>query len=222
VADPRVIRAAAPLQAAADLLCAVLTALPQPRLAVSGGSAAGVLGLARKALGPHWRQVRLTWADERRVPFEDPDSNRGQAYRLGFLDPLDPPAVELPLYLDGETADEACHRVEAGLDAAFPSGLEVVLLGLGEDGHSASLFPGRPWPVARVHAVEASPKPPAGRITLGLPLLAASSSALLVACGETKLPALARLLAGDPALPASALRDLTIITDQLVPIGRTP
>lgn len=208
-----VLRAGNPLQAAADLLRVALEALPHPRLAVSGGSAAAVLGLARRALGPHWRQVRLTWVDERRVPFADADSNRGEAYRLGHLDPADPPAAELPLYLDGETADEACRRVDAALDGTFGGGLDVLLLGLGEDGHSASLFPGRAWPAARVHSVDASPKPPPGRMTLGRDLLAAAPAAILMASGEAKAPALRRLIQGDPALPASGFQGLTVVTD---------
>jgi len=208
-----VVRTGTPLPAAAALLREALEALPRPRLGVSGGSAAAVLGLARAALGARWRQVRLTWVDERRVPFSDPDSNRGEAYRLGFLDPADPPAVELPLFLDGETAPGACRRVESALDVDFEGGLDVLLLGLGEDGHSASLFPGRPWPPDRVHAVDASPKPPPGRMTLGRELLAAVPVAILMASGAAKAPALRRLLQGDPALPASGFRGLMVVTD---------
>jgi len=213
MASVRALRPEAPLEAAAALLAAALEDLPRPRLAVSGGSAAAVLGLVRGALGPRWRQVRLTWVDERRVPFRDPDSHRGQAYRLGFLRAEDPPALELPLFLDGETGSEACLRVAAMLDHGFQGGLDAVLLGLGEDGHSASLFPGRPWPGGSVQAVEDSPKPPAGRVTLGLAFLAAAPVAVLLALGEAKAPALRRLLQRDPALPASALARLTVVTD---------
>jgi len=209
----RLVRPGDPLQAAADLLVAALERVPRPRFAVSGGSAAAVLGLVRRALGPRWQQVRLTWVDERRVPFQDPASNRGEAYRQGHLDAGAPPGLELPLYLDGETAAQACGRVTTLLGGAFGGGLDVLLLGLGEDGHSASLFPGRPWPEALVHAVEASPKPPAARITLGLGLLATAPVAVLLALGGGKAPALRRLVKGDPALPASALPDLTIVTD---------
>ena len=213
MAELRVIRTAAPLQAAADELCRALEGLPAPRLAVSGGSAAAVLGLARQALGAHWRQVRLTWVDERRVPFADPASSRGEAYRLGYLASGAPPALELPLYLDLETGSEACRRVEACLERDFGGGLDGLLLGLGEDGHTASLFPGRPWPGAWVHTVEDSPKPPPGRVTLGVTLLAAVPFAVMVVLGSAKAGALARLLRGDPALPASALQSLLIVTD---------
>ena len=202
-----------PLGAAAGLLAAALDGFDRPRLAVSGGSAAAVLGRLRRAMGPRWRQVRLTWVDERRVPFLDPASNRGEAYRLGDLDEGDRPGLELALFLDGETGAGACRRVAAALEQDFGAGLDVLLLGLGEDGHSASLFPGRPWPRARVHLVEHSPKPPPARITLGLDLLAAAPVAVLVALGAAKAPALRRLLRGDPALPASALANLTVMTD---------
>jgi 6-phosphogluconolactonase len=157
--------------------------------------------------------VRLTWVDERQIACQDPASNRGEAYRLGYLEEGDPPGLELPLFLDGETGPEACRRVAASLASAFAGGLDVLLLGLGEDGHSASLFPGRVWPGVAVHAVADSPKPPAGRITLGLPLLATAPAAVLLALGEAKAPALRRLILGDPALPASALPQLTVVTD---------
>lgn len=210
---PRILQAPVPLEAAAGLLTAALKERPRPRLGVSGGSAAAVLGLARRALGPRWREVRLTWVDERRVPFLDPASNRGEAYRLGHLAGEDPPALELPLYLDGETGTQACLRVGAVLGAAFEGGLDVLLLGLGEDGHSASLFPGGSWPHGLVFAMEDSPKPPPGRITLGLDLLTTAPVAVLLALGAAKAPALRRLLRRDPALPASVLEGLTVVTD---------
>ena len=210
---PRLMPSTTPLQAAADLLCAALEGLPRSRLAVSGGSAAAVLGLVRKTLGPRWQQVRLTWVDERQVPFLDPESNRGEAYRQGFLSTDDPPAMALPLFLDGETGPEACRRVAAGLTKDFSGSLDVLLLGLGEVGHSASLFPGQPWPAAIVHPVENSPKPPKARVTLGMGFLATTPVAILLALGESKAPALRRLLKADPAFPASALPHLTVVTD---------
>ena len=213
MAEPRVVRTDVPLEVAGELLRQAMAGLDRPRLAVSGGSAGEVLGLVRRALGAQWRQVRLTWVDERRVAFADPDSNRGTAYRRGYLDPADPPALELPLYLDGEAGDEASRRVEASLDRDFAGGLDLLLLGLGEDGHSASLAPGRPWTRARVHAVEGFPKPPPSRMTLGLAFMATARVAVLVAFGSAKATALERLSRGDPALPASALRGLTVVTD---------
>jgi 6-phosphogluconolactonase len=153
--------------------------------------------------------------DERCVPLADPQSNRGSAYREGQLDPTDPPALELPLYLDGETPPGACARVAAALHGPFQGGLDVLLLGMGEDGHIASLFPGRPFERTGgppVFAVPDSPKPPPRRITLALSMLASAESAVLVATGPAKRAALERLVQGDPALPASALEGLTVVS----------
>jgi 6-phosphogluconolactonase len=155
----------------------------------------------------------LTWVDERLVPFAHESSNRGAAYRARQLDPSDPPGRELPLYVDGETADQALARVDAGLDEVFGGALDVLLLGLGEDGHIASLFPGHPWPASRVALVEASPKPPPRRLTLGLKILRTAREAILVVGGVTKEAALRRVLAGDRALPAASLENLRIATD---------
>ena len=215
------VRAADPAKAAAALLIALLEGCDgrrgAARLAVAGGSAAAALGLVRRGLRPGvWGRVLLTWVDERCVPFADPQSNRGAAYRDGHLDPADPPGLELPLYLDGETPPEACARVAARLADGFQGGLDVLLLGMGEDGHIASLFPGRPFERSGgppVFAVPDSPKPPRRRITLALPLLAAAEGAVLVAAGAAKRDALARLAAGDPELPGSALGGLTVVSD---------
>ena len=184
------------------------------RLAIPGGSALGALGQARRYLdGELWRQTQLTWVDERRVPFEHPDSNRGDAYRRHFLDPEDPPALELPLFLEGEAAEEACLRVENALAADFGGRLDVLLLGMGEDGHIASLFPGQSWLPGPVQVIEDSPKTPRERISLGLSLLSTALEAVLLATGEAKRDALRRLLQGDPSLPATALPRITVVTD---------
>jgi 6-phosphogluconolactonase len=214
------LRAADPAAAAAALLIPLLEAVDRQRgrvrLAVAGGSAAAVLGALRRGLqGGVWSRLLLTWVDERCVAWADPQSNRGAAYRDGQLDSLEPPALELPLYLDGETPPEACARVAAALRDPFGGGLDVLLLGMGEDGHIASLFPGRPFERIGgppVFAVPDSPKPPSRRITLALSMLATAERAVLVAAGPGKRAALDRLAQGDPALPASALRELTVIS----------
>jgi 6-phosphogluconolactonase len=216
-ADPAAVAAAA-----AERLAGALERIDgergRVRLAVTGGSAVAPLGLARRSLKAGvWGRVQLTWIDERCVPFADPESNRGAAYRAGHLDPSDPPGLELPLYLDGEKPEPAAARAAAGLARGFGGRLDVILLGLGEDGHIASLFPGRPFrrpgePLA--FAVADSPKPPPDRITLSLALLATAPAAILLACGAGKRAALARLGQGDPALPGSALERLTVFTDQ--------
>jgi 6-phosphogluconolactonase len=199
------------------LLCGIDRERGRARLAVAGGSAAAALGAVRRGLPPGvWGRLALTWVDERCVPYADLESNRGAAYRGGQLDPGDPPGLELPLFLDPETPVEACARVAAALRGDFQGGLDALLLGMGEDGHIASLFPGRPFERIGgppVFAVPDSPKPPLRRITLALSMLATAASGILVASGAGKRDALARLAQGDPRLPACGLGGVTVITD---------
>lgn len=192
------------------------------RLAIPGGSALVALEHARYHLGrDDWEGLHLTWIDERCVPFSHGASNRGEAYRSGVLDTSDPAGLELPLFLDDEQPKEACARVHSVLQASFGGALDVALLGMGEDGHIASLFPGHDWAPgpALVQVVEDSPKPPSLRITLSLSLLASVPESILVVSGEAKRWALQRLLQGDSTLPGSALPNLTVITDLDVPRG---
>jgi len=198
----------------------VLARRPQARLAIPGGSALDAAPAARTALGEDWHRVALTWTDERCVPVGDPASNRGAATRLGLLGAEgtasgDPgPAFALPLYEAGETPDAAVARASAGFAAHFSNGLDVVLLGMGSDGHVASLFPSRPdaAPGWVVHVADA-PKPPPDRISLTRAALATAACVVLVAAGESKRPAIERLLAGDARLPAAGLEGLVVVTD---------
>jgi len=207
-----------PAERAAEILANSLATMAaqigSPSLAIPGGSALAAVGLARQRLGAIWRTIRLTWTDERCVPFVDGASNRGTAYRSGALSAGDPPGDLLPLFLDGERGEDATKRVEGALAARFGGKLDAVLLGLGADGHVASLFPGAALHErALVAFVRASPKPPAQRITLTRSMLATARHAVLVVSGEAKRPALLRLLAGDVLLPATALARVSIVTD---------
>ncbi len=190
------------------------------RLAIPGGSALEASVGARRALGADWARVLLTWVDERCVPVSDEASNRGAARGLGLLeaetDAVDRPAPArvLPLFEDGESPADAVARVERGLEDLFAGELDVLLLGMGEDGHVASLFPSRPEPRGRGAAhVAQSPKPPSDRITLTRPLLQTARRSVLLATGEAKREALERLLRADPTLPAHGMPGLIVVTD---------
>jgi 6-phosphogluconolactonase len=164
------------------------------------------------------------FGDERCVPPDDPDSN----FRLvrESLLAAAPIPMERVHRIHGEDSPERAARgYEEELRRIVPPGvagipvLDVALLGLGEDGHTASLFPGDPSLDATgvlVLPVVAA-KPPPNRITLTLPVLTAAREVLVLATGSGKHDAAARMLAGpDPLTPASLLAeaDVTLIVDE--------
>lgn len=207
VSDEPVAEAAARLAAAAEAVEGPL------RLAIAGGSVLEVLG--QGSLASLWPRIELTWVDERLVPVSHAASNRGAALARTRAPQA---AHTLPLVLDEELArpELAVARVEAELGAHWRGGLDLTLLGLGEDGHVASLFPGRDFDLggARVLLVHDAPKPPPERITLSLSTLRTARAHVIYAVGAGKRGAIARLRAGDPALPASQLEGVVIVTDR--------
>ena len=105
---PRWVVSETPLEAAAALLAEHLVQVGAgARLAVAGGSAAAALAPLRARLDPQlWHSLRVTWVDERRVPFASVESNRGSAHRAGWLGPAVHEGLELPLWLDDGTWEE--------------------------------------------------------------------------------------------------------------------
>ena len=148
-----------------------------------------------------WGSVFVYWSDERQVPLDDPGSNYAMA-KAALLDHVPiPPEQVFPLVGD---PTPALRRVPA--DAAGRPRFDVVHLGLGDDGHTASLFPGSPAlqdARALVAVVHDAPKPPPERLTLTLPVINAARAVLFMVLGASKREALARVRKLDPALPAS-------------------
>jgi 6-phosphogluconolactonase len=219
-AGARIVTVTDPVAEAAVLIVRAIESADRSRgsarLAIPGGSAAAAVGRIRLGLAPGvWRRLRLTWVDERCVPFGHADSNRGSAHRAGLLDPDDPPAVDRALVLDGETPDASRTRAEAALLLDFGGAIDVALLGMGEDGHIASLFPGHAVLSERalVALVRDSPKPPAERVTLTLPALRTATTSVLIVTGEAKRDAVTRLAQGDRRLPATLLGNIVVMTD---------
>jgi 6-phosphogluconolactonase len=159
-----------------------------------------------------WDGVHFFFSDERWVPFDHPDSNYQMA-RETFLDAIGAPKANIHLpRTDLDDPEEAATRYEEDLRDYFGSEeprLDWVLLGLGEDGHIASLFP-RSTALAEaerwVVAVRESPKPPPIRLTMTLPLINLASQVHFMVSGDEKADALAATLEGPrllDALPAS-------------------
>jgi 6-phosphogluconolactonase len=151
-----------------------------------------------------WRSIFVYWSDERRVPLDDPVSNYSMA-KAALLDHvLIPPEQVFPLIGD---PTPALRRVPP--DAGGRPRFDLIHLGLGEDGHTASLFPGSPAleeAQTLVASVHDAPKPPPERLTMTLPVINAARAVLFMVQGASKREALARVLQRDPALPASRVQ----------------
>jgi 6-phosphogluconolactonase len=161
-----------------------------------------------------WTNVHVFWGDERYVPLADPQSNYRMA-REALLDMVPCPAEnvhQMPTELPNP--DVAAREYEKTLGSYFSKDwphFDLVLLGLGEDGHTASLFPGSPalnetkrWVVA----VKAPAKPPL-RLTLTLPALTQAANIYFLVTGSNKAQALHHVLTGSPdpkIYPASGVR----------------
>lgn len=162
----------------------------------------------------NWGKTHIFWSDERCVPEGHPDRNDEAA-----LDALlrKVPIPSKNIHRVAATEADAAERYESELKrtlflpleeslASSPPRFDLILLGMGSDGHTASLFPGDPAVEEKtrlVVRVDDAPKPPPARITFTLPLLNAARHVVFLVTGKDKNAALRRVLNGDPALPAS-------------------
>lgn len=176
-----------------------------------------------------WSRVAFWWGDERYVPSDDPDRNAGQAWEdLLTRVAVDPERVHaMPAaddaYLDVEAAAWAHgEELSAAMERVGGPWFDVLLLGIGPDGHCASLFPDRAEvdSEAVVLAVRDSPKPPPLRITMGMGTLRRARHVVFVATGEGKADAVARSVAGGalretPAAGPRGLESTTWYVDDL-------
>jgi 6-phosphogluconolactonase len=207
-------------QGVAEWLCARAQASDRDfAVCLSGGSTPRRLyeRLASPDLASQfpWRRVHWFWGDERFVPHEDPDSNYRMA-RDALLSQVPVPGTNIhAIPTAGLSPEQAAAAYETalkrfyGADTLAPDRplFDVTLLGIGDNGHTASLFPGQPalqearrWAVAVVGAT-AEP-----RITLTYPALDSSRDVAFLATGEGKRDVVARARAGDRTIPAAMVR----------------
>ncbi len=178
-------------------------------IAVSGGTTPWQVfaALAKKSLP--WERVRIYQVDERIVPYGDPRRNLTQLEAV-FLTQV--PAQCYPLPVDDPDLIAALLRYEASLPAAF----DLVHLGLGEDGHTASLVPNDPVLDDTSYGVAiTNPYQGVRRATLTYPVLNRAKHIVWIVSGEAKRHALEHLLTADQTIPASAVNRerATVITD---------
>lgn len=175
---------------------------PHATVAVSGGSTyKKIVRIWRDALGG--ARFRLFPVDERVVPFSGPESNWGMLER-DLLDPLDWPLskrcfVEI---MEGDAAHAYQRLLKKVFDEPMPR-FDLIFLGVGSDGHTASLFPGSrdldddtSWVLQTQ-----SPNPPRKRITLGMGVIRRARQIVIIMTGPEKAPVLGKILAAADPLP---------------------
>jgi 6-phosphogluconolactonase len=190
-------------------------------VALSGGSTPRRMGelLAEPPFREQvpWNRLHVFWGDERWVPLDDPGSNAGTAKRT-FLDKVPiPPEQVHPFPTVGLSPNEAARayarEIEASIgaeDGGLPR-FDLVLLGMGDDGHTASLFPDTPALDERDRLAVANPVPKLGttRLTLTVPVLSAGRTVAFLVAGAGKAETLAAVLDGPERprqLPAQLVR----------------
>lgn len=212
-------------EAAGRLLARLATVQTEgraPAVVLTGGTIADRMHAAvadHPRTGPEayavdWSRVDVWWGDERFVPGDDPERNALQA-RRSLLDhvPVDPVRIhEPPAAHPGHLGvDSAAATYDAELRDQAPDLFDLVMLGVGPDGHVASLFPGCPQLDVgdkNAVAVRDSPKPPAERVSLTLAALNRAAEVFFLVTGEAKAAAVARALEGADLheIPAAGVR----------------
>jgi 6-phosphogluconolactonase len=189
----------------------------------------------------NWERTHVFWGDERCVPEGSKDRN-DEAALEALLRKVPLPSKNI--HRIPAMQPDAAQQYESDLLRAFSSSLslplkespvssdiprfDLILLGMGPDGHTASLFPGLPAVEEKtrlVVRVNGAPKPPPARVTFTLPLINAARHVAFLVTGRDKNGALRRVLNGDPALPAArvAPRDgtLAFLADAAALTGET-
>jgi 6-phosphogluconolactonase len=175
-------------------------------IALAGGSTPRAVYERLAGLDLDWSAWHVWWGDERLVPPDHPDSNERMA-REALLSRVPIPEAQI-------------HPLRAP-DVELPARFDLVLLGIGPDGHTASLFPGDPAleatdPVVRVE------RPDHPRLTLTYPVIDAARCVAFMVSGEGKREKVERVLAGDPELPAArvaAERTVILADEAAAPAG---
>jgi 6-phosphogluconolactonase len=218
-------------RAAAEYICEIAEEAIQERniftLALSGGSTPRLLyeELARQPISRRidWQKTHLFWGDERYLSPDHPDSNYALAFQA-LVSKVDvPPANVHRILTESGSAKAAAEDYEKTLrhffrppaeseDNLYHPSFDLILLGLGQDGHTASLFPGdaaleekNRWVVA---VDGASASPPVPRITLTLPVLNKAKCVIFLVSGSRKKEVFAEIMnnPGTAAYPAARVR----------------
>ncbi len=188
-----------------DLVVSQMHAAIQERgqctIALAGGGTPKPLYEAIATQDLPWEKIHVFWGDERYVPADHPDSNQGMA-RHAWLDKVGIPEANIhPMPTDGESpaADAAKHESQLREFFQVPQGefpqFDIILLGIGDDAHTASLFPHTDALNVQDHLVTVGNKDGQPRITFTAPLINQARCVMFLVAGESKRPALAQIFA---------------------------
>jgi 6-phosphogluconolactonase len=194
-------------------------------LAISGGTTPWQALGALAGEDVPWERVHLFQVDERVAPSGDPERNYSHM-KEALIDRIPiPPANVHPMPVEEGDLDAGARRYEAILRgiAGTPPVLDLVQLGLGEDGHTASLFPGDPaLQVLDADVALSGLHDGRKRMTLTFPAIDRARCILWMVTGSGKVAALARLRAGDRSIPAGRIRSdrAVLLADTAATVGR--
>ncbi|HEY9738033.1 MAG TPA: 6-phosphogluconolactonase [Trichocoleus sp.] len=172
-------------------------------LALAGGSTPKPLYEALAQQDLPWQKFYIFWGDERYVPIDHPDSNAGMA-KMAWLDRVPiPPEQIFPMPTQFEDPQTAAQAYEQTLRTVFPGEdvpqRDLILLGMGDDGHTASLFPHTEALSVRDRLITVGNKDGQPRITFTVPLINQSKTVLFLTAGANKQHALSQVFAAEAA-----------------------
>lgn len=213
---PRLVRTGGPQELADRVAATLIGTLARiqglgrvPSIVLTGGTIAdrihATISASPDAGLVDWSRVDVWFGDERFVPSDSPDRNAGQAH-AALLEalPFDTGRIHVMPASDGPYGDDVDRAAAAYADELAAAtthdgpAFDVLMLGVGPDGHCASLFPGHPevHSEASVLAVRDSPKPPPTRISLGMQMLSSAREVWFVVSGAEKADAVAAAVRG--------------------------
>lgn len=172
--------------------------------------------LAEESIGTQacdWKRWHLYLGDERCLSIDDPQRN-SQMVKRTLLDKVDIPNGNVHFIAAELGAKEAARRYQKTIEQALP--FDMVILGMGEDGHTASLFPGhRHRTDELVHAIHDAPKPPPDRVSLSVRALSENKNLLIIVTGSSKRESVEKWYEGEdlPIAAISTLGTVNILLD---------
>lgn len=189
------------LEVVVDKIQAAIADRGRCTIALSGGNTPKPLYAKIAAQKLPWDAIHIFWGDERYVPPDHPDSNQKMARQVWLDQVAIPPENIHPMPTGEADPGMAAAKHEAELQALFQTqpgefpALDIILLGMGDDGHTASLFPHTPALQVRDRLITVGNKDGQPRLTFTAPFINHARSVIFVVAGAGKRPALAQVFA---------------------------